>query len=117
MSEPEKWVLKTLSRASWDLASAVVFARELQPIAHLAGHNLMLGGGVLNVGYSDSDLDLVLIPRAITNTAVVINKLIDLGWDKIDRSFIDIIPVRFVYRFVEQSTQRGLDLIVLTGDN
>jgi hypothetical protein len=51
-----------LPRHNWYLADALVLLRELQAIAWPAGWHLALGGGVLNHGYSDKDLDLYVLP-------------------------------------------------------
>jgi hypothetical protein len=53
-----------IRRDNWELVSACQLIRELQPEAHRLGWNLMLGGGVLNNGYSFNDLDVVAIPRS-----------------------------------------------------
>lgn len=112
MSE-QPWVLKMLPEASWDLASAVVLARSLQPIAHEAGFNLTLGGGVLNVGYSDKDLDLVLLPARKTCIETVIQHLSVRFWSQTSSRTVDSNPKRTVYKFTERSTGRRLDLIVV----
>jgi hypothetical protein len=53
----------SLPEGAWNLAEAVAFLAALQPTAFEAGFNLSLGGGVLNRGYSETDLDVVAVPR------------------------------------------------------
>lgn len=47
---------------SWNLEQALYLIRALQPKARLCGYHLLLGGGVLNNGSSNHDLDLVAMP-------------------------------------------------------
>ena len=46
----------------WTLEEGLEFIRTLQPGAAKLGYNLSLGGGVLNAGHSDHDLDVVVAP-------------------------------------------------------
>lgn len=46
----------------WTLDQALEFIRKLQPLTRLYGYHLCVGGGVLNTGMSDKDLDLYLLP-------------------------------------------------------
>ena len=48
----------------WTLEEALVLCRTLQPSVTKFGYHLCLGGGVLNIGRSDKDLDLYLLPLA-----------------------------------------------------
>ena len=47
---------------NWGLDNAVDLIRKLQPEARRSGYHLALAGGVLNVGHSDKDLDIVALP-------------------------------------------------------
>ncbi len=51
-----------LPRHRWYLADAQLLVRKLQAIAWPNGWHIALGGGVLNHGYSDKDLDLYALP-------------------------------------------------------
>jgi hypothetical protein len=46
----------------WYLVEGVALIRKLQEKAWACGYHLALGGGVLNKGYSDKDLDIECIP-------------------------------------------------------
>lgn len=55
----------TKAKVVWKLEEALSFIRSWQPIFMEAGFYLALAGGVLNKGFSTSDLDLVAMPRTI----------------------------------------------------
>lgn len=46
----------------WTLETALAVVRKLQPLTRLYGYHLCMGGGVLNRGESNKDLDLYLLP-------------------------------------------------------
>ncbi len=46
----------------WTLEQALTLVRTLQPQLHEQKYHVALGGGVLNNGASDKDLDLYLFP-------------------------------------------------------
>lgn len=46
----------------WTLDEALSLIRLLQPETRKFGYHLCLGGGVLNVGFSEKDLDLYFLP-------------------------------------------------------
>lgn len=46
----------------WDLESALKFIQKIQPSAKVVGFHVCLGGGVLNKGESNNDLDLYFLP-------------------------------------------------------
>lgn len=52
----------SLPRHSWYLADAQLAIRDLQQLLWPLGYHIALGGGVLNHGYSDKDLDLYVLP-------------------------------------------------------
>jgi hypothetical protein len=55
---------------AWSIEDALVLIRNIQPKCMELGYYIALAGGVLNKGYSDSDLDLVAIPRTKTSASV-----------------------------------------------
>lgn len=46
----------------WTLTEGVELIRAAQPFARHAGYHLGIAGGVLNKGYSNHDLDIVVMP-------------------------------------------------------
>lgn len=52
----------------WTIERALVLIRELQPKLHARKYHVALGGGVLNTGQSEKDLDLYVFAfdRSIT---------------------------------------------------
>lgn len=61
--EPGRYNVKVARVECWTLAEAVCRLQTLQPQAFDSGFNLSLAGGVLNRGSSDTDLDIVAVPR------------------------------------------------------
>lgn len=51
-----------LPKHAWYLADAQLLVRTLQAVLWPVGWHVSLGGGVLNHGYSDKDLDLYVLP-------------------------------------------------------
>lgn len=51
----------------WTIDDALALIRKTRLEVFNLGYTLELGGGVLQNGFSDSDLDLVLVPRADTD--------------------------------------------------
>lgn len=49
-------------RNGWGLDDALTLIRRLQKTARLLGYHIALGGGVLNKGTSEKDLDLYFLP-------------------------------------------------------
>lgn len=49
-------------RHAWYLADAQLLIRKLQELAWPLSHHVALGGGVLNHGYSEKDLDIYILP-------------------------------------------------------
>ena len=58
----------------WTLDTAVAFVREHQPHVMHLGYYIALGGGVLNKGWSDNDLDLVVVCRDINSEISMVTK-------------------------------------------
>lgn len=54
--------IMTLDLPMWQHDDSVDLIRKLQPFAHHAGYHLGLAGGVLNVGHSRHDLDILVMP-------------------------------------------------------
>lgn len=50
------------SKPLWTLAEAVDLIHELQPIVRELNYHITIGGGVINAGSSEKDLDLWIIP-------------------------------------------------------
>ena len=46
----------------WTLEQALLVVRFLQPLTRAAHYHLALGGGVINAGQSDKDIDLYFLP-------------------------------------------------------
>lgn len=47
---------------TWTMADALALIRDLQPLVWELDYHVMLGGGVLNKGESEKDLDLFFSP-------------------------------------------------------
>jgi len=58
----EKAPDRYLPRHMWYLADALLVVRALQVVLWPLHCHVALGGGVLNHGYSDADLDLYVLP-------------------------------------------------------
>jgi len=50
----------------WKIDEALKLIRDIQPHARMNDYNLALAGGVLDKGFSDNDLDIIVIPRSAT---------------------------------------------------
>jgi hypothetical protein len=46
----------------WTLAEGVEVVRRIQPLTRDFNYRLVIGGGVVNVGFSRKDLDLFFLP-------------------------------------------------------
>jgi len=46
----------------WTLEQGLVVVRAIQPESRVYGYHVCLGGGVMNRGHSDKDLDIFLLP-------------------------------------------------------
>lgn len=46
----------------WNLQEAIQLIRYIQPLVYKTGYHCCLGGGILNKGLSDNDLDLYFLP-------------------------------------------------------
>ncbi len=54
-------------KRTWSMDEALGLIRRIQPDCMENGYYLALGGGVLNKGYSDKNLDLVAMPRTCSS--------------------------------------------------
>jgi hypothetical protein len=67
----------------WTVETGAKFIQEIHPIAFVCGWNLHLGGGVLTRGFSDSDLDVLALPRFQTtlhDKQPLVVEMGRLGW-------------------------------------
>lgn len=46
----------------WQLEEGLKFVRELQSVVKAVNYHVAIGGGVVNNGHSDKDLDLYFLP-------------------------------------------------------
>lgn len=46
----------------WTLEESLDVVRSLQPVVKPLGYHVVIGGGVVNKGYSEKDLDLYFLP-------------------------------------------------------
>jgi hypothetical protein len=51
-----------VTATQWVLADALLLVRQIQPLLRERKWHVALGGGVLNTGESDKDLDLYFLP-------------------------------------------------------
>lgn len=108
-----------IQRNHWDLASAAVFIRNIQEQAHACGYNLLLGGGVLNNGFSANDLDIVAMPRSLQRrpdeTSLLELFRVDKSWAA-DPPTIVLNPRRNIHRVYPKSSadnRHAIDLIIV----
>jgi len=68
----------------WTLDKALQLVRNLQPHLMEVGWFAALAGGVLNKGYSEHDLDLVLVPMKTDSTDIgsLHQVLHFVGWER-----------------------------------
>lgn len=62
--------------ATWTLEQALPLVRALQPQTRQFGFHLCLGGGVLNAGASDKDLDLYFLTLDNQQQPADVDKLV-----------------------------------------
>lgn len=92
-------------RLGWDLGGALAYIRELQPKTMAVGWCILLGGSVLNKGYSANDLDLLAYPRTLSSDREKLFELLPSGeWSEWSGE-----PVSEVFSF--QVDGRKVDLI------
>lgn len=66
-----------LFAGAWTLDGALALVRDIQPSIKPFQYHVLLGGGVLNKGYSEKDLDLYFLPFGDTGTPVDLPRLKD----------------------------------------
>ncbi len=104
----------------WDLKEAQAFMSWLQPIALEAGWNAHIGGSVITQGWSDNDLDILLMPCYQTDRHCkedIICALVTIGC--VTTGFYEL-PRRYCYTLdkITTSTQerkrRTIEIIFYT---
>ena len=113
----------TATKTSWSLSEGLEVVRELQPYTRRYNYHLTLGGGVLNRGMSDKDLDLFFLPM-------------DNGYDTHAKQLLWFLQRRFgpgesiwtdysgdgsscyshKFKFVSDETGRRIDVFILRGE-
>jgi hypothetical protein len=73
----------------WTLAEAQTLIQALQPKVHALGYHVTLGGGVINRGSSEKDLDLFFIPKNGEDSAPRTIVVLLMGTFGIPRSLRD----------------------------
>lgn len=100
----------------WTLEDALGLIRPLQEAARSYGYHLCLGGGVLNRGYSEKDLDLYFLPLGepkVMPTQLV--KWLDTMWgegEDIGENYEDIKSV-YLYRMKFKYGPQRIDVFVM----
>lgn len=104
----------------WTLNVAANLIRIIHPSVFIGGYNLHLGGGVLDKGHSNKDLDIVAIrrPQELVPLLGATLTLLDIMGFKLEKTDNEI-PDRVVYKLKqEEGTFKRLnglaiDLIIL----
>lgn len=90
----------------WDFEKALKLIRETQETAKSYGYHIALGGGVLNKGYSNKDLDLYFLPLVgIDENFDGLMLALNIGWGYGEEfgykeSFDKPTPYRMSLRFI-----------------
>jgi hypothetical protein len=84
----------------WTLESGVAVTQALSPIAFGLGWNLHLGGGVLDHGRSEHDMDVLAMPRWQTQQDKdgLLERLAQLGWLEVRQRTLPHWDVRRLQR-------------------
>lgn len=92
-----------MSDNKWTLNVSVNFIRIIHPSAFVGGYNLHLGGGVLDKGHSNKDLDIVAIrrPQELTPFINSTLTLLDIMGFKLEKTDNEI-PDRVVYKLKQE---------------
>lgn len=89
----------------WTLDKAIKLVRDTQSTAFSFGYHICLGGGVLNKGNSEKDLDLYFIPLVgVHESFDRLVQSLDIGWGigeefGYDNSYDKVSPYRISLRF------------------
>lgn len=71
--------------AGLTLKTALAYIRDLQPRVMDAGWCILLGGGVLNRGWSDHDVDLLAYPRTLLSSRETLLAILPPGtWSRVE---------------------------------
>jgi hypothetical protein len=99
----------------WELVGALDFLRILQFVAYQEGYNALLGGSVLNKGYSYNDLDIMLMPRGSKYGCDLPDILKWFSGHLYEVTGISDLPnpARSVYRLKNEIDFKEIDLIVV----
>lgn len=62
LADPRNKTTRHLPRHRFYLPDALLLVRQLQAIAWPLNYHVTLGGGILNHGYSDKDMDIYMLP-------------------------------------------------------
>lgn len=61
----------------WTLQQAVKLIADIQDDSRTYGYHVCLGGGVLNAGHSDKDVDIYLIPLDNSDVPVLVDEAVE----------------------------------------
>ena len=99
----------------WTLDEALELVRALQPEIRKFGFHLCLGGGVLNNGHSDKDLDLYFLPMGPnTSNPTELVEMLDSMWgaaEPLSTGYLDEPP--YLYRLKYWYGKQRIDVFVL----
>lgn len=114
LSEQKLTITEVQAKDAWTLDEAVKLIRQMQPLAFECGYHLNLGGGVLNKGFSNKDLDILAMFGSFeselkTNQLVEIFKNYGFSVTYVAKEFPGIV----VFKMKELHGHRNLDLIVV----
>ena len=102
----------------WKLDDGLALIRALQPLTRKYGYHVALGGGVLNKGFSDKDLDLYFLPMGggivIANPENLVDWLIGM-WGPGDEIGHNLYPAEppYIQRLTFQYSKQRIDVFVL----
>ncbi len=101
----------------WTLEDALTLIRDLQPQLHLLKYHVALGGGVLNKGQSEKDLDLYIFPFDYSDIAPVL-PFLERMWgeaepiNKFADRYPDDISFEAKYKFLQREDGRRIDVFI-----
>lgn len=90
----------------WEFGDSLPLIRHLQEKCHQIGYHVALGGGVLNNGSSDKDLDLYFLPMGNdnlnNNRTLLFDVLEELwgAWEPINGDYAPNVPWQFMVKFM-----------------
>ena len=106
----------------WKLDDGLALIRALQPLTRKYGYHIALGGGVLNKGFSDKDLDLYFLPMGGSKVKANPENLVDwlIGmWGPGDEIEHNLYPAEppYIQRLTFQYGKQRIDVFVLGAVN